>query len=214
MIKRTIMFILISSLIVMSTPLMAKAEGENAKEPSITATHCNLKSDFQKLWIEHAWWTRNFIISSLAGIEDQNHVLNRLLQNQVDIGNMIKPYYGDEAGNKLAALLKEHILIAGKIVEAAKKGDKVSIEKLNKNWHRNADAIVSFLAAANPNWSKKELTDMFYTHLKFIIDQVVARLNKDWVNEIRVVDQNENHLIKLANILTDGIVKQFPEKFK
>ena len=162
------MFILISSLIVMSTPLMAKAEGENSKEPSITATHCNLKSDFQKLWIEHAWWTRNFIISSLAGIEDQNHVLNRLLQNQVDIGNMIKPYYGNEAGDKLTALLKEHILIAGKIVEAAKKGDKVSIEKLNK----------------------------------------------DWVNEIRVVDQNENHLIKLANTLTDGIVKQFPEKFK
>jgi hypothetical protein len=34
----------------------------------------------------------------------------REMSNQVDIGNAIKPFHGDDAGNKLSALLKEHIL--------------------------------------------------------------------------------------------------------
>src|SRR4030095_12521448 len=110
---------------------------------------------------------REVIVSKLADLEDQKDVLERLLQNQVDIGNLIKTYYGDEAGNKLTELLKEHIVIAGGIVDAAKKGDQGNVDKLNKDWKRNADDIVAFLTKANPNWSKQELTDMFYTHLKF-----------------------------------------------
>lgn len=39
---------------------------------------------------------------------------------QTDIGNAIKPFYGDEAGNKLAALLHEHIVGAANVLAAAK----------------------------------------------------------------------------------------------
>jgi uncharacterized protein YihD (DUF1040 family) len=168
----------------------------------------------QELWIEHAWWTRSYIVSNLAGLEDQQAVLKRLLQNQVDIGDAIKPYYGAEAGNKLTALLREHILIAGNIIEAAKKGDQANLENFNKEWTRNADEIVAFLTTANPNWNKKELTDMFNLHLKLTTDEVVARLKKDWEGDIKAADLNEEHLIHMADFLTDGIVKQFPDKFK
>lgn len=153
-------------------------------------------------------------MSNLAGIKDQKDVLARLLKNQDDIGNLIKPYYGVEAGNKLTALLKEHILIAGKIIDAAKKGDQKNLDLLNKEWYRNADQIVAFLTSANPNWSKQVLTDMFYTHLKLTTTEVVDRLKGNWVADIKTADTNEDHLIHLGDILTDGIVKQFPKKFK
>jgi uncharacterized protein YihD (DUF1040 family) len=178
-----------------------------------TAAEIQLKYDMQELWIEHAWWTRSFIVSNLAGLEDQEAVLNRLLKNQVDIGNIIKPYYGEEAGKQLTALLREHILIAGNIIEAAKKGDQANLANFNKEWDRNADEIVAFLTSANPNWDKKELTDMFRLHLKLTTDEVVARLNKDWETDIKTADLNEEHLIHMADLLTDGIVKQFPNKF-
>lgn len=192
---------------------MQKQKEVNLK-PCYSEPFIRLKYDSQELWIEHAWWTRSYIVSSIAGLEDKGDILTRLLQNQVDIGNLIKPYYGEEAGNKLTALLKEHILKAGEIIEAAKKDDKVALDKLNKEWYRNADEIVAFLVKANPNWTKKELTDMFYRHLKLTTDEVVARLKREWVNDIYFADQNEEHLIHLADILTDGIAKQFPEKFK
>jgi hypothetical protein len=141
-------------------------------------------------------------------------VLNRLLKNQVDIGDIIKPYYGEEVGTKLTALIREHILIAGNIIEAAKKGDQANFAKFNTEWNRNAGEIVAFLTAAKPNWNKKELTDMFQLHLKLTTDEVVARLNKDWTGDIKTADLNEEHLIHMADFLTEGIGKKFSSKFK
>lgn len=201
-------------LICMLTAFAGTEGSVQAKGTCINASVINLKYPMQKLWIEHAWWTREFIVSDLAGLKDQNAVLTRLLQNQVDLGNIIKPYYGEEAGKKLTALLKEHILIAGKIIDAAKKSDKEAVNQFNKDWYRNADAIVEFLQSANPNWSKKVLTEMFYKHLKLTTDEVVDRLQGKWLEDIETADVNETHLIHMGDFLTDGIVKQFPKKFK
>lgn len=52
------------------------------------------------------------------------------------------------------------------------------------------------------------------SYLQYTIDEVTHRLNKDWPADIRTADLNEAHLIKLGDMLTDAIVKQFPEKFK
>jgi hypothetical protein len=182
--------------------------------------HCNwhavaeLKGGMRKLWIDHVMWTRDYVKSSVAGLEDQEKVLARLMKNQEDIGNAIKPYYGEEAGKQLTALLKEHIAIAGKLVEAAKTGDQANFNKYNKEWYKNADDIVGFLSKANPNYDKKELKDALYMHLKFVSDQVTARLKKDWDADISAYDLGEDHMIKFADTLARGIKKQFPDKFQ
>src|SRR4051794_10888937 len=213
--KSFISFILMISLVLMNATSIVEAEERiPSSETCLKESVIKLKYDMQELWVEHAWWTRSIIVSKLSNLEDQNDVLTRLLQNQVDLGNIIKPYYGEEAGNKLTQLLQEHIVIAGKIIDAAKKADQANVEKLNKDWIRNADDIIAFLTKANPNWSKEELTEMFYTHLKYTTDEVEHRLKKDWKADIKTADLNEEYLIHMGDVLTDGIVKQFPEKFK
>lgn len=126
-------------------------------KPSTTAILSSpavkLQGDLRKLWIDHTVWTRSYIVSALGGLEDQKDVLARLLRNQQDIGNTIKPYYGEEAGNKLAALLRDHILIAGQLIEAAKSRNQADYQKYDKAWHQNADDIAKLLSGANPNWS-------------------------------------------------------------
>ncbi|MMZ50006.1 hypothetical protein D1872_117150 [compost metagenome] len=139
--------------------------------------------------------------------------MDRLLRNQQDIGNLIKPYYGEAAGNKLADLLREHILIAGKIVVAAKAGNQADVKMLEADWHTNADDIAKFLSDTNPNWQFKTLQDMLYTHLQLITELVLDYIKGDWRAEIAATDKNEIHMNHLADILTEGIVKQFPEKF-
>ena len=211
--KWFISFVLLLSMVFISMPFQVFAEeNQTADQTCVNEKVIKLKYNMQKLWIEHAWWTRSLIVSRLANLDDQDKVLERLLQNQVDLGNLIKPYYGEEAGNQLTALLKEHIVIAGKIIDAAKIGDEKNVNKYNKEWVKNADDIVLFLTNANPNYSKKELTEMFYTHLKLTIDEVVYRLQKDWDRDIKAADANEEHLIMMGDMLTDGIVKQFPQK--
>lgn len=168
----------------------------------------------QKLWIDHVSWTRSFIVSDLSSLGDKDAVLQRLLKNQDEIGSSIKPYYGEEAGNKLSKLLREHITIAGQVVDAAKNNNKDDLEKFNKSWYKNADEIADFLANANPNWSDSQLKDMLHKHLEFVTDEVIARIKKDWPADVESYDKGEEHMIKFANIITEGIIKQYPDKFK
>jgi len=173
----------------------------------------NLKMNERKLWIDHVLWTRNFIISDLASLPDKDVVLQRLLKNQDDIGSSIKPYYGEEAGNKLSKLLREHISIAGQVVDAAESNNKADLDKYNKSWYKNADEIAEFLSKANPNLSNSELKDMLHKHLEFVTNQAVARLNKNWKTDIEAYDKGEDHMIMFADMLSEGIIKQFPKKF-
>lgn len=198
---------------IMPAELVHAKPGKKKQETCISPQMVQLKTDMQKVWIDHTIWTRSYIVSAISNRPDQKDVLNRLLQNQQDIGNVIKPYYGEAAGNQLADLLREHILIAGKIVAAAKAGNQAEVQKLQADWHRNADDIARFLSSANPYWSFKTLQDMLYEHLQLITDIVLACLRGDWKADIAATDKNEIHMIHLADILTEGIVKQFPEKF-
>jgi hypothetical protein len=178
-----------------------------------TQSEVDLRNAMRQLWEDHIVYTRNFIISSLGDLEDTGKVAERLLRNQDDIGNAIKPIYGEEAGKKLSALLKDHILIAADIVKAAKAGDNDGVAKGQKKWLENADDISAFLSGANPNWSTQVLKDMLYKHLAYTTTEVVSRLNKDWTADIEAYDKGHAHMLMFADALTDGIIKQFPEKF-
>ncbi|MEH7156856.1 glycosyltransferase [Neobacillus drentensis] len=171
------------------------------------------KFNLRRLWMEHAIWTRSYIVSALSGLEDQDKVLARLLRNQDEIGNAIKPFYGEAAGKKLGQLLREHIQLAGKVVTAAKANNQADLKKYNAAWYKNADQIADFLSTANPNWNKNVVKQLFHAHLNMLTQNVVARLKKDWNGDIRAFDEGEIHIMKIADVLSDGIIKQFPQKF-
>ena len=197
------------------TPFNINAMENNKREDlPLTETQCNLKREQERLWIDHLSWTRNYIVSALDSLQDKDLVLERLIKNQDDIGNSFKPYYGDEVGNKLSELLREHIMLAGKVLDAAKNNNTTDFDKFNKLWYSNADDIAKFLSDANPNWSNRQLRNMLHEHLEFITQQVTARLNKDWKADITAYDAGENHMINFSQIIADGIIKQFPNKFK
>lgn len=178
-----------------------------------TKSAVDLRTDMRKLWEDHITYTRGFIISAIAGLEDSGKTAVRLLRNQDEIGAAIAPLYGEAAGKKLAALLRDHILIAADIVSAAKTGNSEGVAAGQKKWQENADAIASFLSGANPNWPKQMLLDMLYRHLAYTTSEVVSRIKKDWDSDIKAYDEGHVHMLMFADALTDGIVKQFPDKF-
>jgi hypothetical protein len=197
----------IGSAVIPASPVLS------AEMPAMNAA-ADLRSGMRKLWEDHITYTRNYIISALAGLPDTDSVAKRLLANQDDIGNAVQPFYGDAAGQKLAALLKDHIMIATEVVKAAKAGNNGDLEAAQNKWSANGNDIAAFLASANPNWPEQSLTDMLRKHLEFTTGEVVGRLKKDWVSDIKSYDEGHAHMLMFADMLTDGIVKQFPDKFK
>jgi len=168
----------------------------------------------RELWTDHVLWTRNYIISNIANLEDKNNVLERLLKNQDDIGNALEPYYGKENAKKLSVLLREHISLAGQVLEAAKSDNKVDLDKYNAQWYKNADDISTFLSSLNPNLSKNSLKEMLNTHLQLVTDQVVANLNKKYEEDIVAYDKGQAHMTHFADVISESIIKQLPKKFK
>ena len=173
-----------------------------------------LRDAMRTLWDDHVVWTRLFIVSTLGDLPDAQATTERLLQNQVDIGNAIKPYYGEAAGTKLTGLLREHILIAADIVKGAKAGDTVKVDAAKAKWTANADEIAAFLSGANAkNWPAAEMKTMMHDHLAATTTELEMRLKKDWKGDIAAFDRVEEQIMRMADMLSEGIIKQFPDKF-
>ncbi len=174
-----------------------------------------LHDAMRKLWEDHITWTRLFIVSAVADLPDKSATTERLLQNQVDIGNAIKPYYGDAAGEKLTALLKTHITTAAELVAAAKANDTGKMGDASKRWYANADEIAAFLSGANPkNWPAAEMKQMMHEHLDLTTAEAVAHLKGNWADDVAAYDKIHTQILQMADMLTTGIINQFPAKFK
>ena len=123
----------------------------------------------------------------------------------------IYPVY---AGDKLTGLLKEHILIAANIVTAAKAGDNAKVTSENTRWRDNATQIATFLHGANPkHWPLATLQSAMFMHLDQTLDEATHRLKGDYAADAKDYDRVVQHILGMADVLSDGIVAQFPAKF-
>jgi hypothetical protein len=174
----------------------------------------DLRIALRELWVDHVVWTRQYIVAAATDAPDTDFAAQRLLNNQDDIGDAIKPFYGDEAGDELSSLLKDHILIAVDILNAAKAGDSAGVEEAEEKWYDNADAIATFLSDANPNWPKEHMVSMLNDHLAITKTEAVVRLTGDYATDVATFDEIHRQAMVMADGLADGIVKQFPEQFE
>jgi hypothetical protein len=173
-----------------------------------------LRMNMRKLWEDHITWTRLAIISLESGTPDTEATVGRLLQNQVDIGDAIKPFYGAAAGKALTKLLREHILVAAEVIAAAKAGDKEKLSDAQARWVRNADQIAATLHKVNPrNWKLAAMKAEMHRHLDLTTQEAVARLQENWAADVATYDKVHRHILHMADMLSMGIVKQFPGRF-
>jgi hypothetical protein len=207
---RMITALVVFGLMQSAAPAGAQTHGRDAAKLSPAVS---LRQDMRKLWTDHVVWTRDYIVAAVDDRPDAQAAAARLMKNQEDIGAAVGSIYGKAAGDKLTTLLKEHIAIAVDIIKAAKAGDKASQQQADAKWHRNGEAIADFLSGANPNWPRATLAQMMNMHLATTTDEVVARLTKNWDADVKAFDVVYNHILAMSDALTDGIVKQFPEKF-
>ena len=174
----------------------------------------SLKSGLRRLWADHVIWTRQYIVAAVADGPDAGAAAGRLLKNQEDIGNAIVPLYGKGAGEALTGLLKQHIMIAVDLIAAAKSGDTTRFGQEDQKWTANAAEIAGLLSGANPNWPKHDLVDILNLHLSLTKKEAVARLSGKWDEDVAAFDDIFTEINTVSDALADGILKQFPDKFR
>lgn len=321
--------LLIAALAVQNPPASKPTQDTTASKPTTTVaprgssqaavSRTAFRDRMRDLWSEHIVYTRSFIVSASAGLADTSEVLQRLLRNQDEIGEAIKPYYGDAAGTQLASLLRSHIQLAGKALVAAKgntpttvgtsmnpsadayistsmsrdtvsaKTDTTKINSQNPNvparvsdttkakqpnarvtgdtmsqrmpsnqygtvrqdsttkahasaqaqmqvgqqsqaaqvqvdsvqlnqavaaLKANADSIATFLNKANPRgFQRAAMSTGLQMHIDLLLKEVTAHLKKDWAGSIAAYDESQRQAAQMADMLSEGIMKQFPSRF-
>jgi hypothetical protein len=179
----------------------------------VSTAATQLHDAMRKLWSDHVFWTRLYIIEAVAGSPSAQTTANRLLKNQEDIGNAVAGYYGAAAGSQVTNLLKQHILIAVDLVTAAKANDQAKVSDADRRWHANANDIATFLSGANPNWPKATVLDMLNQHLALTTQEATAQIQGNWAGSASSFDAVYNEILTMSDALSGGIVKQFPNRF-
>ena len=62
-------------------------------------------------------------------------------------------------------------------------------------------------------WKLSALKAELRTHLRLTTDEAVARLGHDWSADVVAYDRIHRHALHGADILSSGLVKQFPRRF-
>jgi uncharacterized protein YukE len=168
----------------------------------------------RKLWEDHVTWTRLAIVTFAADYDGFDATAVRLLQNQADIGDAIKPFYGDAAGAQLTALLHDHITIAVEILQAAKDGDTAAFEEATDRWYANANDIADFLSAANPKfWPRDMMRADMKTHLDQTLSEAANELGGNFAASVADYEDIHAHILAMADVLSSGVIGQFPARF-
>jgi hypothetical protein len=171
-----------------------------------------LHDAMRKLWEQHVLWTRLFIVSDVAGLPDLQATTARLLANQSDIGNAIKPFYGTANGDHLTSLLMQHILQAAQILADAKAGNSTALTQDEQAWYANANQIASFLHSLNPqHWPLPALQAMMKAHLDLTLTEAVDQLQGNFTASVSEFDSVENEILGMADTLSSGIIAQFSQ---
>lgn len=253
----------------------------SSRRPAATAAVSRqaFHDTMRELWADHVVYTRQFIVSAAAGTADTAATVQRLLRNQDEIGEAIKPYYGDAAASQLTALLRSHIQHAGMAVAAAKGSqtvmqpsishdmsvstrtdttqikasssvrvgtdtakskmsrdsssmyqqptqqpaygavaqtttDTVALTAAIAALRANGDSIATLLSSANPrNWSRSTLQGALQMHINLLLQEATAHLKRDWQGSIAAFDASLDQSLQMADVLSEGIMKQFPSRF-
>jgi hypothetical protein len=210
---------LASTLAVLAVPGTAATHAASRHEhraavPVRTARAVAFHDRMRALWEAHGSWTHMVIVSFVGNLPNLQAEEQVLLQNQVDIGNAVKPYYGRAAGSKLTKLLQTHIAGAVDVLVAAKSADKNKLAQAEATWFANGREIADFLHAASPRFlSRTAARRMMKTHLEQVIEQAVDELSGNYSASARAFAPYMRHILDMADMISGGIIRQFPSRF-
>jgi hypothetical protein len=179
----------------------------------ISMAEFDLKNIHRLLWEQHVYWTRMTIMGIVMDLPDLQFVEARLLRNSTEMGNFLRPFYGNQIADAYAKLINVHLRQAAELVTAAAKGDTKKAAELEKQWYQNADRIAVFLSSINPYLSIEAIREMFYEHLALTKQEAVYMIQKNYKASIEVFEKIEAEALEMADAISDGIVQQFPNQF-
>jgi hypothetical protein len=174
--------------------------------PKVSALKVDLKCAMRKLWSDHAVfdaWVGDAIIDGSPALPA---LLNRLKQNQYDIGNQLKPLVNNQFGDIVTQALLQHIQTVGDFIKAKVRQDPQADTDYTQKMIAAAEEVGRVLATLNPKkLPEDQAVDMMVRHIQHIMAMGEARLAGDYEKELKIYDSYYNHLIELSDAIYNAL---------
>lgn len=189
---------------------------QSSNSPNIFYNQDQLKSLIRLLATQNSMWTRNYIVSYLANLDDITVLENRILLNVIDIKNVFNVYYSNESSSNLESLLRVYVsdlldtlrLLKVNYNSSTNTYPQVLLDAQEK-WNMTGTELAEFLSEINPNWDYNLLQTLILDHIKMTSDQMIQRLRGDYAFEVHQYDFIEYHVLLIADYISKGIIDMF-----
>jgi hypothetical protein len=175
----------------------------------------DLRSSLVTLGVEHMTYTDQAVSAALDGTKNAAAVGAALYANGTTIGAAVGSVYGKDAETTFNTVWKLHLDDFVKYAVAGSKGDtagqKAALADIDANYTK---PLAQYLAKANPNLPESALEGALRDHVDMTAKMIDFHIAGDYKSEATELDMANKHIEGLFSTLADGIVKQFPDKFK
>jgi len=192
------------------------AGNEIMLRPNSVEFRMNIRSLFSRFF----WRTRDYLISLLDSRESSD-VESELYKNIDEIGAFIETYYGLTTTNEFNNSMKDIIKSLIFIVRDIKSGKDLTDSKSRLS--ESIKTLANFLNRINPTqWPYTAVVDIFSDLTNNWIGQISSRKSKDWIEDMRLVDENEDIMLSgnpstgvspFFEIFAKGIIAQNQQRF-
>lgn len=198
---------------VAAAPLFTAAPAFAAPEAAAAPAAPKLHAAMRELWQGHAQTTHEYALAVKAGdAAAEKNAADAVVANAKKIADAVGSFYGEAADKKMLELLAGHWAGVKDLTDAQKKGDTAGVTKAMSDLSTNADAIAQFLSGANPNLPASAVKGLLVTHAAHHQTLTGEIMKGDTAGADRTWAAMQAHMNTLADALSDGIAKQFPQK--
>jgi len=172
-----------------------------------------LKTEIAKVWIDNAIYTRQAILCLTDRLPGSQETLYRLMVNQEEIGELFNKYYGRKLGDEFCQLLSSNTSLIVRLIRSRSEGKTKELETTRKRIVSHNTDIINFLVQINPNYNKQELEKEITILMDLMSKQIDYRIRGIYDLDIENFDKIISESIVFSNILSEGIIKLYPNKF-
>ena len=173
-----------------------------------------MKQTLRDLWLGHIYWVQHAVLNGGTNSPRKRDAVEKEVDaNTKQLSNMIKPFYGEAASQKLFSLLDINIGAVREYSQATVAGDKHGQDAALARLGSNADDIAEFLSHLNPYLQKENVRGLVAAHGAHHVLQINLYKRKDYAQLQETWPMMRQHVYLIADILTTALVKQFPSQF-
>jgi len=192
----------------------AKANGSEPQSVTeVTSPAADLRVALNKAMQGHV----GLGLAALRNVNDESDDLTASVEaldkNSVAIAGLVESVYGDDAGDAFLVIWRNHIGDFASYATGARENDEDMKDDALDNLKDYQQEIAAFFSGAIPSIDKATVIKGSGEHRDLFIDAIDAYADEDFEEAYDLQIQAAAQIQGIADLLSVGIVTQYPEKF-